>query len=606
VAGVAGTGGAASPSVGAPEIACVPAEIIVDGATSTWAATTVSGRVTAPGGIERVTVDGEATTLDASGDFSVTVGSSFGANAFHVVATDSRGVTSERHCPFNAATTYRPEDEATADSVTLALGQTALDDDMGGAGTGPIDSLGDVIDAGMDAARLASIVDAYLKTQRHTPGSGYYIGNGCALVIFCVDVYYQPSVQPVTLASESIDLDLESRGLRVLVDVEDLSLGIQSQGIVGLASSSGVATVRSANARAEYAIGTKDGSLDATLVADTFASMNDGVDVSVDNFLVELAAQIFPGLIDRIFENVFRDVVSVVLNDILHAVTVDAVGVGVTLPKLDGSGDIAIGLTGRFSSANANSTRLLAGLEPLFTFTGSTPHALVSAGVAAQGGVIAPLDRPLGERGVGLSIHGEVVNRFVHQLWRNGYFQTTLDPMALGSLGVDVGALEDLFTNSNLRLAAPLPPVVSVDADGDKLRIGVAGLRVILTVPDDPVPLELEVFMVLNATPSFSDGRITVGNIATVTSSTTIASAPAGYDTSANGSAAQSAEALVKSLLIDVLGQALIAVPTPSIHLPRVVGALELPAPVTLGLDEPALSATTDYLLVDADFTELR
>jgi hypothetical protein len=59
-------------------------------------------------------------------------------------------------------------------------------------------------------------------------------------------------------------------------------------------------------------------------------------------------------------------------------------------------------------------------------------------------------------------------------------------------------------------------------------------------------------------------------------------------------------------LLVDVLGQALIAVPTPSIHLPRAVGALELPAPVTLGLEKPALSATTDYLLVDADLFELR
>ena len=590
-----------------PVISCDPSEMAIDGETDSWAAVHVHGTASAAAGIARVTVDDLTVSLDSSGKFSAIVPASFGANAFHVVATDKLGAVGERYCPFIASAQFQPEDTPSADSVTLALGQNAVDDDVQRPSSGPIKSLADVIDAGTSAAELAEIVDAYLKTQPYTAGSGYYIGHGCELAILCVDVYYQPSIQKVKLSSESIDLQLQARGLRVLVGAQGLSLGIQSQGVVGLAASSGIATVAKANAHADYGVGASGGSLDATLTPGTFASTNEGVAVNVDNFLVDLAAQIFPDLIDKILDNVFQDLVSVVLDDILHAITVDTLGVGITLPKLDGSGDLAVNLTGSFSSADASSARLLAGVAPVFAVSGGTPHSLPSAGIAAQGDTIAPLDPPLGARSVGLGIHDEVANQLMHKLWRNGYFQTALSPPALTKLGVDVGKFEEGFTKYDMRIAAPLPPVVAVEAETKNLRVGLAGVRVLMTLPDetDPTPFEVEVFALLDATPALAQGKITIGDITTVSTNATVVSMPGTYDPTTSSGLTDLATQVVKLLLVDVLGQSLIAVPIPQIKLPQMIGPIKLPAPVTLGLLDPALSETSDYLVVGADLTQV-
>jgi hypothetical protein len=595
-------------SGGPPSITCNPAEITIDGTTNTWTATRVSGKATASVGIRSVTVNDTAVKLDASGSFATTVPSSFGANAFHVVATDNQGVVNERYCAFNASAVYQPENVSAPGSVTLALGQNAIDDDVNGKTTGPMRSLGDVIDAGMSASQLAGIVDAYLKTQPQTAGSGYYIGHGCALLIFCVDVYYQPSVQTVKLASESIHLQLQPRGLRVLVDVKGLSLGIQSQGVVGLASARGVASVADASARADYSVGATGGLLNATINPGSFSSTNSGVAVDANNFLVDLAAQIFPGLVNGILNNVFQDLVSTVLNSVLRALTVDTLGIGVVLPKLDGSGDLAIALTGSFTSANATSARLLAGIAPAFNVTPGAPHALPSAGVAVQGGSVAPLDSPLGSRSVALGIHDETVNRLMHQLWRNGYFQAALSPTALGSLGVSLGQAADLFKAYKVSIAAPLPPVVAVDASNKALRIGLAGVRLMLTPLEvgGPVPLDVEVLTLLDATPALVDGKITIGNITTVTTRATMASwAPGVFDPNTTSAVTQAAADLVSTLLVEVFGHSLIAVPIPQIKLPQVIGPLHLPAPITLGLSNPTLSETTNYLQVSADFLQV-
>jgi hypothetical protein len=601
-ASASGGGGLGGTSSG-PTITCTPVEITVDGTNDTWAATHVHGNVTAPGGIESVTVNDVSTSPDASGDFSAAVEANFGANAFHVIATDRGGVMSERYCPFNAAAEYRPEHMPTPDSVLLALGQNAVDDDIGASSIGPMDSLGDVVDAGIDAVTLGEVVDAYLRTQPETQGLGYYLGNGCVL-IFCVDVYYQPSVQKVQFASESIDLALQESGLRVLVDTEGLSLGIQSEGVVGLASSSGVASVASTTAQADYAVTARDGLLDAAIAPGTFASESRDISVNVDNFLVDLVSQIFPGLVDRILEHVFEDVVSAVVNDLLHALTVEALGVGTTLPKLDGSGELAVDLTGGFSSANVNASRLLAGIAPIFSVTGAPPSASASSGIAAKGDAMH-FDPPLASRSVAFGIHEEAINRLIHQLWRHGYFDTTLDPAALESLGVNVAGLADLFRNSDLTLAAPLPPIVSNGTDGSNLRVGLAGVRLTLAPHDDSTPFEFEVFALLDVTPALSQDTITIGNITEVASNTTVLAAPGSADAEVRGQLTASASAIVRSLLVDVLGQSLIAVRMPRLELPQTLGPIELDAPVVLGLFNPTLAQETHHLIVNADFTQL-
>ena len=109
----------------------------------------------------------------------------------------------------------------------------------------------------------------------------------------------------------------------------------------------------------------------------------------------------------------------------------------------------------------------------------------------------------------------------------------------------------------------------------------------------------------LDAVPALVDGKITIGHIDTVTARASLASlAPDSYDPNTIGAVTQAATDLVTTLLAEVLGQSLIAVPLPQIRLPQVIGPLHLPAPVTLGLSTPTLLETANDLQVNADFLQ--
>jgi hypothetical protein len=81
--------------------------------------------------------------------------------------------------------------------------------------------------------------------------------------------------------------------------------------------------------------------------------------------------------------------------------------------------------------------------------------------------------------------------------------------------------------------------------------------------------------------------------------------APGVFDPNTTSAVTQAAADLVSTLLVEVFGHSLIAVPIPQIRLPQVIGPLQLPAPITLGLSNPTLSETTNHLQVSADFLQV-
>jgi hypothetical protein len=579
---------------GAPSIECVAPMVLIDGSTDSWDATHVSGRAADGNGVKSVTVNGAPVAIDDSGNFATTVASDFGVNAFHVTVTDTQGVTRERWCPYLAAEAYQPEDTPPAGSIVLALGQGAIDDHMAGT---LANSLGDLVDRALTPQELGDILDSYLDVGDRK------LGRGCVFSVLCVDVYYEPTAHRVSVDSGNIDLDLDAAGIHTFLEAANFQLGIRSEGIAGLASSTGVATVDSATVDADFAIGAVGGLLDGTYVDGSLATSFSGLSVDTNNFLVDLAVQIFPGLLDKVLNQVIQDLMAKVVDDLLHAIKVETFGISVVLPKLDGSGDVTVSAAGSYAEADADAERLAGAIAPVFVVAGGTRQARASRGVAIQDGVVTPPTVSLGGRSIALGLHSEAVNDLVHRLWRNGFFDGKLDPAALAAFGVDLGGLEDLFASLDVSLASPLPPVVEIRPDG-RIRFGVAGMRTLLSIPGFSTPLEIEVTGRFEGDAAVAGGRITLTRIATVDLSIAALSLPDGIDTSTVDNFDMLAEKLVETILGQVLAKSLLGIPVPELHLPTQIGPLTLPAPVTLGLDGPTLTVTSPQILLQSDLLE--
>ncbi len=579
---------------GAPSIECAARMIEIDGATHSWAATRVTGRVTDENGVKGVKVNGKAVTVDGGGNFATTVPSVFGVNSFQVVVTDGQDVTRERWCPYLAAERYQPENEPPEGSVVLALGPDAIDDHTAGALAG---SLGDVVDRALTPQQLGDILHSYLNVGDRK------LGRDCVLVIFCVDVYYNPTKHRVSVATGNIDLDLAAAGIHTFLEATTFRLGITSEGIVGLASSTGIASVDYASVDADFHIGAVGGLLDGTYLEGSLDTSFHGLGVDTNNFLVDLVVLIFPSLIDKVLDQVIQDLMAKIVDDLLHAIKVETFGISVVLPRLDGSGDVTVSAAGTFAEADANATRLRGSIAPVFIVAGGTPHAKASLGIAIQGGAITEPSVPLAGRSIALGLHAEAVNDLVHGLWRHGFFEGRIDPEALEAFGVDLGGLEELFETFDLSLSSPLPAVVEL-RPGGKLRFGVAGMRTILRIPVSTTPLEVEVTGLFEGTAALAGGRITLADVSTVSLHVTTVTLPKDVDTTTIDQFDMLATRLIETILVEVLSRSLLGIPVPELHLPTEIGPLTLPAPITLGLDDPDLSVSSPHLLIQSELLE--
>jgi hypothetical protein len=583
---------------GAPTIECTPQMIVIDGSTNSWAATHVGGRAADANGVMSVTVNGGAVATDGNGNFAATVPSVFGVNAFDVVVTDGQGVARERWCSYIAAEKYQPEGTPPAGSVVLALGQGAIDDHMAGV---LANSLGDVVDRALTPEQLGDILDSYLNVGNR------YLASGCDPILgwVCASVYYEPTEQKTAVDTGNIDLGLGSAGIHTFLEATNFRLGLRIES--GLLTIYGVASAQSASVDADFSIAAVGGLLDGTYVPNSlhtdFSDLNIDADNAIDQIIVNIVMKLFPSVITGVLNQVINNLMAKIVDDLLHAIRVDTFGITVVLPKLDGSGDVTVAAAGSFAQANANATRLYGSIAPVFNVTNGTKNGKASLGIAVQGGTITPPSVPLGGRSIALGLHAEAVNDLVHKLWRYSFFDGKLDPAALAEFGVDLGDLQTLFESLDVSMDMPLPPVVEIRPDG-RVRFGVAGLRTILTIPGLTTPLEIEATGLFEGDGSLMNGRITITNIDTLSLHIATLALPDGIDSTNIAQFDMLATKLVEKILGEVLARSLLGIPVPELHLPTQIGPLTLPAPMTLGLDNPALTVTSPNLLIQSELLE--
>src|SRR5262249_20226572 len=132
----------------------------------------------------------------------------------------------------------------------------------------------------------------------------------------------------------------------------------------------------------------------------------------------------------------------------------------------------------------------------------------------------------------------------------------------------------------------------------------IAGMRTLLKIPGVSMPLEIEVTGLFQGDASLMNGRITLTNIETVSLHIATLALPDGIDTTTIDEFDMLATKLVETILGQVLARSLLGIPVPELHLPTQIGPLTLPAPVTLGLEDPTLTVATPSLLIQSELLE--
>jgi hypothetical protein len=583
---------------GGPAIRCdTPSQLVVPSFPATVSA---RGHVADASGLASVTVDGHGVAVDPGSnqavDFSASAtAAAFGVNVFTVVATDLDGATTTRHCAYVAAPRFLRKDDpqvAQSPGVGLALGPNAVDDQDRSQPL--VSSLGDVL-AKVSLATMRSILDDYLTANP-------FVAHACVSVI-CDDAYYVP--HSLSLGTVALGLALVPSGLQVNLDATDFSAGVTTQ----LLGSSNI-SVATLSASAVFAIGAANGVFTATLADDSIQANYS--EPHFDNILFQIGAAIFPSLVTSVVDQVLHNLIGPVVNLILQEITVDRLGVGVTLRRLDTNADQTTTLGGQILQAGANQARLFGAIAARFSTTGGTPlpYKDLSLGAAVPGGTVSPLDPPLAGRDVATSIHGFTVNQILHELWENSFFElATLDADALAYYGIALDGLDQLLSQFTISLSAPVPAVAEV-RPGGVVRIGAAGLHISLSAALLDVPIELEVSGVFDIAVDIEGGRLHVVSVTPVgplpgaNLAITVLARPSTLSDGIVDALVSVATDLIHTLTSEVLAQTLVGIPVPSIHLPARLGSIVLPAPVTLDLVNPTASTEGAYLVARGGLLE--
>ncbi len=554
------------------------------------------GTVDDTSGVDSVTVNGAAATLDGSGSFSIPVTVEFGINFLDIVATDSFGEESSRTCAFLASDRWAPPGDVLDDTVALSLAQGAIDD---GDPAGDIDSLNDMLFRVVNS-------DGLRNTLHTTMLANNPLKNSCDQTVFGVCVmrsriryldsaFPGPNTTSLTLVDGGLaaNVRLENVRLRVRADGQISGIPFDTTGWVtfsyvdidlifdaGLSSGRPTLTVRPGSVN-----------VDSGNVSSSFS----GLDGAIVNIVIDLFQGSVRGLIENTLTTFVEDNFDALLDGVVGSLDISSLGSTFTVPRLDGAGTIDLNFGVGFSSLSPTSSRLLFGIGT--RFSGPTNIGRPTLGVAIPHGGTAPLlDDPTlsGSNTAGVSIHLALFNQVLHALWRGGLLEATIDSSTLG------GDSPDGLTAV---VSGALPPVATMNGEGE-VELGIGTLAMQLTYPgifDDPI------FVVLGARAStdvaLSGNDITFGTI-TVTD-LYFSAEGVSLDMSTRETLERFFTSLVQSIVDGALNDALPALPIPSFTLPASVADFGLVPGSELGITSPALTTERPHFVLRGGFGDI-
>jgi len=548
---------------------------------------TFMGTVDDTSGVDSVTVNGEAASLDDSGVFSREITTEFGVNFVDISARDSFGTENTRTCAFIASDRYADPEAPFANSISMRLNQEAVDDRNP---SDPLDSINDIMVTALNSSGLRDTLNSTLV-------SGNPLYNECVQDSFLGCLYrLRINYQNGSLAlpdTETSELTLVTNGFQANVNIPQIRMGID---IGGTVSTSGTVTARNVNVRITFNLSLSGGSPRITVRSIDNVSIGsfDTNFSGLAGFVIDIIVDLFEGTVRDLIEDLVRDYIrdsfDELLEGLLGGLDVSTLGSTFSIPRLDGSGDIDLSFGVGFSHITTSSARMLFGFNT--RFSGPSVVAYPTEGIAYPPGAVL-VDPSTGASSAAVGVHAIIFNQVMHALWRAGLLETTVSGDSLGG---------DLPAGLTAQIRGALPPVAFMT--DDEVEIGLGALSMSLVYPglfEEPINVTLGARASTSVTLAGSDlefGDISVDELYFSTGDVSL-------DAGTRDVLERFLRTLVQSLADSLLNDSLPALPIPSLEIPASLGSYGLPVGSEIGLRSPSLANEPQHFMLRSNFGEL-
>jgi hypothetical protein len=551
---------------------------------------TVNGSVNDVNGVASLSINGSPATFAQDGSFSTQITTRFGMNFVDISATDAFGEPTTKVCTFLISDRYADPATPIPDTVSLKLTQSAVDDNYRPEA---LDSLGDILYAILNSQGLSDTIhNALLAANPLKPMSCdyevcYFIGCSC---VFRSRVDYLDRSLP---GPNTVSLSLVTDGIRAYVRIPNVGIKLHISGTYDKTGWVDVSYIDVYMTLDTYMSGGKPrmtvrpGSV--TTNVGTITTRFSGVDGwLIDNVLVPLAQGWLRDKLEEVVTNFVTNNLSAALDSVMDGLDISSLGTTFNVPKLDGSGTIAMNFGVAFTSLNTTTSRMLFGIGT--KFSAPPANAFGTLGVALPPGSNLA-DPTLSGQNTAVAAHVGIFNGALHALWRANLFSATIDGSTLGGGGSS--------GDTTLSITTRLPPV-AVISSGGVVQLHLGALDLVLNNPVLPPDLSVRLGADAHASVSLIGNDLVFGSIVIDTLHVST--------DSVNLSAEEQQElqtnliALVQKLIDSSLNGALPALPIPSFTLPNSLNVYGLPGGSQLGVKSPSLSIAPQHFTLRGQF----
>ncbi|HEY5949388.1 MAG TPA: hypothetical protein VIV40_28030 [Kofleriaceae bacterium] len=555
----------------------------------------VSGQATDVNGVASINVNGSPVAVGTNGTFSANITTRFGINFIDVTATDTFGEPTTKVCTLLIANRYFNPANPIPDTVSLKLTQPAIDDmNRGGA----LSSLGDVLHTILNSSGLQSAVhNALLASNPLKPMScdSQTCVFGVCVCWYRSEVTYINSTFP---GPNSVSLTLVDGGIRTIARMENIGvnlrvrgdvagIGYDTSGWVNVSYIEVALTLDTTLTNGKPTISVRGGSVSSTV--GTITTNFGGVDGWIlNNIVVPLAQGSLRDALRNIITNYITNNFNAVLDGLIGNLDINTLGATFNVPRLDGSGSVAMGFGLAFSALNTTSSRMLFGIGTRMTTTAANAYATLGVPLPPGTNLLDPaVSAPVN---TAVAAHVGIFNHALHALWRANYFTATFTGSQLGS-GVPAGL--------SLVIVTRLPPVATILANGT-VQLQLGAMDLILQHPDLPQNLAVRFGADAHASVTLVGNDLTFGGV--VIDQTHVGTDDINLDAQQQQSLQTTVAALAQQLVTQSLNNSLPAIPIPGFTIPASLGPYGLPVGKQLGINNPTLSVAPQHFTLRGQF----
>jgi hypothetical protein len=576
-----------------PAITCANDATMLNVAPGT--AIQVSGQATDVNGVSSITVNGTSVPVGANGAFTANVTTRFGINFVDVTALDTFGQPTTKLCTYLVSNRYFNPAQTISDEVSLKLTQPAVDD---GNRSPPINSLADVLDTMLNSSGLKSTVHSALLNAN--PLKPMACDSQTCVFGVCVcwyrsEVTYNDSQFP---GPNTVSLTLVDGGIRAIARMNNIAVNLRVRGdVAGIGyDTTGWVNVQYIEVQLTLDLSLSGGTPHISVRPGSVSSSVGSISTSfggldgwiINNIVVPLAQGQLKDTLRNLIQNFVQNNFNAVLDGLVANLDISTLGTTFNVPRLDGSGNVAMGFGLAFSSLSPTAQRALFGIGTRFTTTAA--NAYQSAGVALPPGTNLLDPTVTAPANTGVGAHIGIINHALHALWRANYFQATFTGTQLGG---------GLPANVTLSLVTRLPPIATILGNGT-VQLQLGALDLVVNHPSLPQNLAVRLGADAHASVSLVGNDLVFGGI--VIDATHVGTDDINLDAQQQQSLQTLLGQLAQQLVNQSLNNALPAIPIPAFTIPATLMQYGLPAGKQLGINAPSLSVAPQHFALRGTF----